>query len=93
MSVEERQAPLNSDVVDKGFPSNILKCLDKLRLQESLCDVAICCGGEKIKAHKVILAAASQYFCAMFTNGMSESKLDEVFSLAFCFANFVNINC
>lgn len=63
---------------DEAFPIHLLKCLERLRREEMLCDVRIVCGKEKIMAHKVVLAAASNYFCAMFTSGMSESELSEV---------------
>ncbi len=68
----------SSDIVDETFPLLVLQSLERLRKQESLCDVAIKCGTKRLMAHKVILAAASHYFNAMFTNGMSETTLHEV---------------
>eukprot|EP00794_Sanderia_malayensis_P012365 gene12365-13635_t len=65
-------------MVDKNMSSAILSNLDKLRKDGILCDVVIKCGTNSIIAHKVVLAAASQYFCAMFSNGMSESQLYEI---------------
>ena len=36
------------------------------------------CADVEIQAHKIILAAASDYFAAMFTGGMLESETDRV---------------
>ena len=56
----------------------MLKSLSSLRQDESLCDVTLKIGEMSIKAHKVILAASTPYFNAMFTNQMLESSLNEV---------------
>ena len=37
------------------------------RENDELCDVTLLVEGQKIRAHKIILAAASPYFKAMFT--------------------------
>ena len=52
--------------------------LSSLRQDESLCDVTLKIGDMSIKAHKVVLAASTPYFNAMFTNQMLESSLNEV---------------
>ena len=49
-----------------------------IRKHHELCDVMITVGARKIYAHKVILAACSPYFRAMFTGAMSESSQTEV---------------
>ena len=49
-----------------------------IRKHHELCDVVITVGARKIFAHKVILAACSPYFRAMFTGAMSESSQTEV---------------
>lgn len=48
--------------------------MNRLRQKEALCDVTLVVGGIRIPAHKVVLAAASSYFEAMFTAGMVESR-------------------
>ena len=53
--------------------------LFNLRESGSLCDITLVSGGERIKCHRIILAANSKYFHAMFTSGLCETTLDEVF--------------
>lgn len=43
-----------------------------------LTDVDLCNGDKKISAHRVVLAAASPYFKAMFSSGMEESNKREI---------------
>ena len=47
--------------------------LFNLRQCGSLCDVTLDCSGTLISAHRVVLAACSKYFEAMFTSGMWET--------------------
>ena len=64
--------------VDEEFHFNLVKSLNNLKSHRSLCDITIICGKERISAHKIVLAATSTYFCAMFTSGLCESTLNEV---------------
>ncbi|KAF8565218.1 hypothetical protein P879_07256 [Paragonimus westermani] len=48
------------------------------RKHGQLCDVVIKVGGREFLAHRVVLAATSDYFDAMFSNGMAESAQLEV---------------
>ena len=64
--------------VDEEFHFNLVKALNNLKSHSSLCDITIVCGKERISAHKIVLAATSTYFCAMFTSGLCESTLNEV---------------
>ncbi|EFP00303.1 CRE-KEL-8 protein [Caenorhabditis remanei] len=55
-------------------PSEIMRQMQILREDEELCDVELSIDGFVIRAHRYILAAASPYFKAMFTNRMAEMK-------------------
>ncbi|KAM4051561.1 kelch-like protein 2 isoform 3-T3 [Anomaloglossus baeobatrachus] len=54
------------------------KVMNDLRSQNLLCDVTIVADDVEIAAHKVVLAACSPYFHAMFTGEMSESRAKRV---------------
>ena len=41
-------------------------------------DVTIIVAGKKFKAHKALLKARSDYFCALYESGMKESRANEV---------------
>ena len=56
----------------------LLKGLDELRNQALLCDVHLVAEGSTFPAHRVVLAAASPYFQAMFTGGFKENELNEI---------------
>lgn len=49
-----------------------------LRDSTSLCDVTLCVADEEFKVHRLVLAASSPYFNAMFTNSHLESSLSRV---------------
>ena len=52
--------------------------LNLIRKRHELCDVVINVGTRKIFAHRVILAACSPYFRAMFTGELTESRQSEI---------------
>jgi kelch-like protein 1/4/5 len=52
--------------------------MESLRRDRQLCDVTLKVGSREICAHRLVLSSCSQYFCAMFTNHMLESKQDYV---------------
>ena len=58
------------------------RMLDKMALlreqDHRLCDVVLKVGTREIYAHRVVLSACSNYFCAMFTNSMMESQQERV---------------
>ena len=56
----------------------VLRGLEVLRNERLLCDVHLVAEGEKFPAHRVVLAAASPYFQAMFTGGFKENQMNEV---------------
>ena len=57
-----------------GFPKWAIQNLNNLRISESLCDVTLVVEGIRIPAHRFWLASCSNYFRAMFTNQMAESR-------------------
>ena len=48
--------------------------LSHLREDKTLCDVELEAGGKRFPIHRVVLAAGSSYFEAMFTRGFKESQ-------------------
>ena len=55
-----------------------MKSLHKLRQNEEYTDVTLQSGDVQIQCHRVVLAAASDYFKAMFKCALKESKSDTV---------------
>ena len=53
--------------------NTLLFCIQGLRERQDLCDVTLCAENKDFLVHKVILAASSRYFHAMFTNNHRES--------------------
>jgi len=58
--------------------STILSGLNILRSKGHLLDVTLIAQGETFKAHRVVLASCSDYFRAMFTDEMKESRQSEI---------------
>lgn len=56
----------------------LLHSMNNLRLDKQLSDVSITVKGKKFNAHKLVLAAGSPYFKAMFTGNLKESKKSEI---------------
>ncbi|XP_046756422.1 kelch-like protein 3 isoform X4 [Gallus gallus] len=54
------------------------RVMNELRSKRLLCDVVIVAETVEMEAHRVVLAACSPYFCAMFTGDMSESKAKKI---------------
>lgn len=59
-------------------PKEALEVMSILRQSQKLCDVTLVAGDEKLMAHKIVLAAASPYFKAMFTSGMREEEMSMI---------------
>lgn len=49
-----------------NYVRHITYAFDSLRTQEDLVDVTLCCEGRKIRAHKILLSACSNYFKDVF---------------------------
>jgi len=56
----------------------LLRGLYRLRLTHELHDIWLCVGSQRFAAHRNVLAAASDYFNAMFLGGLSEVDQDRV---------------
>lgn len=71
MAAQRRfQIPLHSN--------ESLQIMNELRRKRELCDVSLHVGGQEFQAHRVVLAGASSYLRAMFTNGMLESGMRDI---------------
>ncbi len=58
--------------LDERTHSRIFENINKLRKSGHLCDVVLKCQDRQFHAHRVILSACSDYFCAMFTNEVAK---------------------
>ena len=58
--------------------TSLLRTLHQLYLSCEFCDVHICVDSEVFQAHRNVLSAASPYFHAMFTSGLTEQGKDYV---------------
>ncbi|XP_036410565.1 actin-binding protein IPP [Megalops cyprinoides] len=56
----------------------ILAQMNKMRLRTDFCDVQLRVGGRVFSVHRLVLAASSPYFSALFSGGMSEVNKEEV---------------
>ena len=60
------------------YTLSLLTALYNQLKTSEFCDVMLDVSGQKYPAHRNILAAASPYFHAMFTGGLSESSETEI---------------
>ena len=67
-------------ICDNAYTSDVLKNLDEARKDGTFCDITLLIGPDKhpIRAHRLILASASEYFKVMFTTGLKEGGQSEV---------------
>ncbi|XP_073211586.1 kelch-like protein 3 isoform X6 [Lepidochelys kempii] len=70
---DQRTVTVNPSHMGKAF-----KVMNELRSKRLLCDVVIVAEAVEMEAHRVVLAACSPYFCAMFTGDMTESKAKKI---------------
>ncbi|XP_053573619.1 kelch-like protein 25 [Bombina bombina] len=61
-----------------SHPDCVLTHLNTMRKQGLFADVTLCAGNRSFTCHRVVLAACSPYFEAMFSNGLRESLDDTV---------------
>ncbi|XP_066286553.1 kelch-like protein 6 [Branchiostoma lanceolatum] len=68
----------SDDAMDKLYPVTLLERLAELRSEQYMVDVTLCAEGKEIACHRLVLAAYSDYFHAMFNGAHSESKKDKI---------------
>ena len=64
--------------VDKAYQDDFMKAVHRLRQNNEYTDVTLHSGGVQIQCHRVVLAAASDYFKAMFRCGLQDKSSDPV---------------
>ncbi|XP_052899051.1 protein bric-a-brac 1-like [Anopheles moucheti] len=57
------------------YSSYIAGAFESLRYEEDLVDVTLCCEGRKIRAHKMLLSACSNYFKDVFKENPSQHPI------------------
>ncbi|CAO2636980.1 Kelch-like protein 12 [Lemmus lemmus] len=60
------------DIMTNTHAKSILNSMNSLRKSSTLCDVTLRVEQKDFPAHRIVLAACSDYFCAMFTSELSE---------------------
>uniref|UniRef100_A0A8C3XAW3 Kelch like family member 26 n=1 Tax=Catagonus wagneri TaxID=51154 RepID=A0A8C3XAW3_9CETA len=77
-STADKNGALKCTFSAPGHSTSLLQGLAALRAQGQLLDVMLTINQETFHAHKVVLAACSDYFRAMFTGGMREASQDVI---------------
>lgn len=57
---------------------NMLTLMREMHSRQTLCDVALLVQGQTIHAHRLVLAACSPYFNAMFTSNLKECQEETI---------------
>ena len=63
-----------SDLNCEGFGDLLLRNLNSLKEDETLCDLSLTAENETIHVHKIVMAASSDYFKALLTLDMKEKS-------------------
>ncbi|KAM7311798.1 kelch-like protein 17 isoform X2 [Ixodes scapularis] len=69
---------LEAQHVQGNHLSEAFLAMNCMRLKGQLCDVQLTAGGQQLRAHRLVLAASSPYFHAMFNSDMCEKSKGEV---------------
>lgn len=78
MSKEECPKAADNSFSSDKHAQLILAQMNKMRSGQHFCDVQLQVGKETFQVHRLVLAASSPYFAALFTGGMKESSKDVV---------------
>ena len=65
---------MDRQIFTDSHAKTILSTMNNLRKEDRLCDIKLQVDGDLFPAHRIVLAACSDYFCAMFTNGVYKYK-------------------
>ncbi|XP_072018722.1 kelch-like protein 26 isoform X1 [Amphiura filiformis] len=68
----------NSTDTDNRHGTDMMQKFHSFLNQSKFCDITINIGGRSFQAHKMVLAAASEYFESMFSGGFVESTKSEI---------------
>lgn len=60
------------DIMTNSHAKSILNAMNLLRKSNTLCDITLRVESTDFPAHRIVLAACSDYFCAMFTSEVIE---------------------
>lgn len=60
------------DIMTNSHAKSILNAMNSLRKSNTLCDITLRVESTDFPAHRIVLAACSDYFCAMFTSEVTE---------------------
>ncbi len=68
-----------TDISNEAYTTDVLKNLDAARKEGSFCDITLLVGPQRhpIKAHRLILASASEYFRTYFKTDVKEHRQKE----------------
>lgn len=72
------QASDQPQLASDRYARLILAQINKMRLRSDFCDVRLKVGSRVFRVHRLVLAASSPYFSALFSGGMSEVDQEEV---------------
>ena len=78
LSIEENDYSLHSFQSDTNEQNHLLVTLRELYLANQFTDVEFLVSGERFKAHRVVLAAASGFLSALLRSDMNESNKSSI---------------
>ncbi|XP_043210911.1 broad-complex core protein isoforms 1/2/3/4/5-like [Amphibalanus amphitrite] len=58
-----------------GFQSSVTSVFDHLRRDGELVDITLCCEGQRVKAHRMMLSACSPYFRDLLKNNSCQQMV------------------
>ena len=74
-----RPPPKEMEYTEREHPRTAFEYLNQMRKRGDLCDVTLIVDTKEIRAHKVVLAACSQYFEQMFIGEFAEPDDQPIF--------------
>ena len=67
------------DIMTNSHAKSILNAMNALRKSNTLCDITLRVENTDFPAHRIVLAACSDYFCAMFTSEVSVTVFNRAY--------------